>query len=477
MKRRDFLKTAGAATAGAFAAPYILPSGRLFAATGAQYAEYVVYVLFAGGVRYNEVINRGYLKESQASNGETQDGNIMPNMFTGILPASKRVFGKGAGGATPITRIWGSDGDAGIGTAGNLTIEEMGTTFQDVRAASRGHYGGLNSLLQGNPASAQGLQNKPINPTIFEYVRRHLGLPATKVWMVGNGIGNGVPLLNHSDVEGYGAEYGANFFAPSTTFKAPGQSYLMNAKQYTDPDLDHMRFMQNFLDNQFSSYGPALKKLGNTDAEIKQIKQFMDSMFQKELGPGPYGTIAHAPEFSTGDLGSANDVHTCGYVAEILNEFSPNLTVVNFNSVDSCHSDFTNYVQNLARADYAVGYLWDVIQNHPQMKDKTIMILSPECGRNLNPNPIQDQTNLWNAYDHSDDHSLKIFTQMIGGSQTQNVPVNHKVGGPNADKYSGQQIGSNIDNILTIGEIFGIDTDIINAGHISSSSNSLFNQL
>ena len=38
-------------TAGAtFTAPYILPSGRLFAASGARKANHVVLCLFAGGV-------------------------------------------------------------------------------------------------------------------------------------------------------------------------------------------------------------------------------------------------------------------------------------------------------------------------------------------------------------------------------------------------------------------------------------------
>ena len=64
MKRRGFIKKAAAATAGAFAVPYILPSGRLFAASGSQLAEHVVMVMFAGGVRHQESVGLNYLDQS-----------------------------------------------------------------------------------------------------------------------------------------------------------------------------------------------------------------------------------------------------------------------------------------------------------------------------------------------------------------------------------------------------------------------------
>ncbi|MGB0424781.1 MAG: twin-arginine translocation signal domain-containing protein, partial [Flavobacteriales bacterium] len=48
MKRRDFIKKAGLTTAGAIGLPYILPSGRLFAASGRQMSQHVVLVMFAG---------------------------------------------------------------------------------------------------------------------------------------------------------------------------------------------------------------------------------------------------------------------------------------------------------------------------------------------------------------------------------------------------------------------------------------------
>jgi hypothetical protein len=48
MQRRLFIKKATTATVGAFALPYILPSGRLFASTQAPLAQHVILIMFSG---------------------------------------------------------------------------------------------------------------------------------------------------------------------------------------------------------------------------------------------------------------------------------------------------------------------------------------------------------------------------------------------------------------------------------------------
>jgi len=64
--------------------PYILPTGRLFAATGSQLAQHVVMVMFAGGVRQQESVLQTYLGQSQ---GIPIEGNIMYNMLNGAAPS------------------------------------------------------------------------------------------------------------------------------------------------------------------------------------------------------------------------------------------------------------------------------------------------------------------------------------------------------------------------------------------------------
>ena len=84
MNRSEFLKTLGLATAGAVVAPYILPSGRLFAATGARAVNHVVVCLFAGGVRNFESV-------------QMIDGNLMPSMLQGSSGISPDIAARFSG--------------------------------------------------------------------------------------------------------------------------------------------------------------------------------------------------------------------------------------------------------------------------------------------------------------------------------------------------------------------------------------------
>jgi hypothetical protein len=164
---------------------------------------------------------------------------------------------------------------------------------------------------------------------------------------------------------------------------------------------------------------------------------------------------------------SNGDAITIGYTAEVLSYFQPALTVVNLSNVDGCHSNFTGYLQSLHRADHAVGFLWDHIQSIPQMAGNTILIATPECGRNLKPNGIKDQENDFAAYDHSDQNTSRVFTLMAG----QNVPSNLVIGG------EGNAIGQTTDNVLTIAEILGFKNEVANAGFIEPNSMSLFDRI
>jgi hypothetical protein len=100
------------------------------------------------------------------------------------------------------------------------------------------------------------------------------------------------------------------------------------------------------------------------------------------------------------------------------------------------------------------------------MAGNTVIMATPECGRNLQPNAIRDD-NDWFAYDHSDANSLRVFSMMAGAG----VPQNLQVGG------EGNPVGLATDMVPTIGEVLGIKHEIMSAGLIQPGSMSLFDRI
>ncbi|MEM6261075.1 MAG: hypothetical protein AAGI38_01105 [Bacteroidota bacterium] len=445
MKRRKFIQTIGAASAGIFGMPYVLPEGRLFARTNSELAGHVVLVLFAGGVRQQESVGQQYLAGSQ---NEDVPGNILYNLLAGDPPETKIVYGTDANleGEVPIRQVL------------NQPLELQGTFFREMRTSMLGHYGGLNVAIQGNTVLTQGLAQKPVNPTIFEYVRRHRGLKATDVWFIGNGIGNSIPLLTHSTHPDYGAQYAANFFAPSITFGEWGIEHLSQTRAFhPEYEMPPAEKLKAFLDQNYSRSVQSLGGIGNSEEEHHILRSFLEEMYQKTQD----NTV------SMPTVKDSNDLVTMGYAAEVMRRFTPKLTVINLNDVDLCHTNFTTYLRSLHRSDHAVGFLWDFIQTQiPSMKNDTIMLLLPECGRNMKPNPVQDE-NDWYGYDHADENAERIFGMMVG----PNIPANLKIGG------EGNSIGISADMVPTIAEILGIKDKVMAEGMVSGAARSLFDRI
>ena len=434
MKRRSFIHKSALLASTAISVPYILPSGRLFASTGNRSSDHVVLVAFAGGVRQQESVLKQYLDGSQEY---PSSGNIMYNILEGESPNDKIVYGENNSNNenVPIPKLLTD------------TLQKQGTLFSEVNASAVGHYAGVNTLLTGNYMYSQGLRSKSLMPTIFEYLRRHTGEKASKCWFVGNGIGNSIPLLDYSNHNDYGSLYGANFLAPSVTFGSDGDKHLRNAKIYHPEDeLDPMYKMKYFLDNVWYSQGNSLPNIGNTIEEKAEIKQFINDMFIKKDN----GTIAFPPYLR------GSDGEAIGYTCEVLNRFKPTLTVVYLSNVDGCHDNFTNYLKSLHSADHAVGHLWNYIQNNiPQMSGNTSIIISPEHGRNLDPNNIGDANGFF-GYDHSDANARRIFNLVAGPG----IDSNNIIG--NEDNV----VGDIVNIAPTVAQILGFKDDIVNQGLI-----------
>jgi hypothetical protein len=102
------------------------------------------------------------------------------------------------------------------------------------------------------------------------------------------------------------------------------------------------------------------------------------------------------------------------------------------------------------------------------MAGKTTLIVMPEHGRDLEPNPIMDD-NDWFAYDHSgnNENTRRIFSLMAG----PNVDAGLRVGGVN------NPIGDASDIVPTIADLFGIKDTVMSKGLLDPAARSLFDRI
>ena len=426
MKRRSFIRNTGLATAGFFVAPYILPSGRLFAASGVRKANHVVFCLYAGGVRDLETIQKA-------------DGNLMPNILNGSEAITSDIAS--AMTSLPLSPI-------------AMPLQNYGTLFKQFKYAQgpTGHYNGHTTAITGvYTTTSLDLRDHPDFPTIFEYYRKHNSpaQSAMNAWWVSNSLGP-YPSLNYSKYPGYGSAYGANFIAPTSLISTDGYDALGNMRTFNSQEQAVVNKIRGFLDNNFLSHqNVGDPGLINPDADRATLQTFITDLFNRSMS-GQFND-----PWLTGGGVMNNDMYNIVFAEEIIKQFKPELLVVNMQDVDICHSQFTAYCNNLRKADFSVAHLWNTIQNTPGMANDTILIVAPEHGRNQVDNNIIDSYGRA-ALDHTASQDL------TGDQKARDIFC--LIAGPPTKVHQGNVITAGISEsveiVPTIANILGFDNDI-----------------
>lgn len=420
MKRRSFIKKSALTAAATFAVPYLLPSGRLFAATGARKANHVVLCLFAGGVRS--------LESHKFANGLY--GNMMPYTFNG-----------------GVENLSGVDIGSALGLPTGQTLQQQGTLFSNMKMKNgpTGHYNGHATLMTGVYTDTNlNINANPQFPTVFELYRKHNSpsMSALNAWWISNSLGP-YPQLNYSTDPRYGASYGANHIQPLSFFYSGYNSIYTPGNAVLNTQSESITALKGFCDNNFNKDFSNNSGVVNTPEDKLRLESFIQNQFiNASTGQlnDPWG------------LGSNiynGDMYNMYFAEEIIKEFQPELLVVNMQNVDAAHDDTTSYLNNLKRADYALSHLWQSIQNTPGMEN-TILIAVPEHGRNLQTNGVIDDYGREGTDHTGDDMSREVFCMMLGHQTDAMVNSGLLI---NAESET-------IDIVPTIANILGFDNDI-----------------
>ncbi len=261
-----------------------------------------------------------------------------------------------------------------------MRIASGGVTLPKVRCENVGHYGAALSIFTGN-VEALGIREneRGTNPTLFEYLRRDVGLDAGDVWL-STASGAQGRLFAHSDHADYGAAAGAQVLDGEGIFNVEFKKLMDSfGKPKEDTDADRQALAR--LGDALGGGGGAPGRGTADPARQRAVERFI----LDELAGG--NTRITGP--------GAPDAKAIRVGANLLRVFRPRVLGITLQAHDVAHGSFNSYVEVIRRNDAELGRLWDGIQADPELRDTTAIMVLPEFGRDQNLNER-------NGLDHGD---------------------------------------------------------------------------
>jgi len=261
-----------------------------------------------------------------------------------------------------------------FGTPANVpalqAMADEGVLFTRARTANLGHYGAALSIFTG-VSEARGIRENARGPypTLFEYLRKDLGLSASDVWISTSG---GAQQTNYSySVHAeYGARYGGNTLDGDGIFNKEFKGLLER--------LGRPREMSN-----------AEKEL------LKKMRGGIEPRKDREGSINSVESAAKVEEYILGELtrgtaeirgAGAADGKALRVARNLISLFKPKLTAVALQSADVAHDSYNGYVEVIRRNDASINEIWEAVKSDPSLADSTAIFVVPEFGRDSDLN-------------------------------------------------------------------------------------------
>lgn len=269
-----------------------------------------------------------------------------------------------------------------IGTPRNvpnlMRLAERGCVFPNVGVENLGHYGATLSIFTGIP-EYMGIREsaRSFNPTVFEYVRRDLDLPASSCWLSSN---NGSQAVNfayglHPD---FGPRFGANVIDGDSLFNEEFRETLSQFGKPRADAEDEFEALSSLRAGLTPAPGHGLNDAETAGRVEKYIlEELTSSQTTRLTGPG------------------AADAKALAVAGRVLQLFRPRLLGVSLANADIAHGSFNAYTDVIRRNDQQIGAMLDIIESDANLRDSTAIFVLPEFGRDRDLNQR-------NGLDHGD---------------------------------------------------------------------------
>jgi hypothetical protein len=259
-----------------------------------------------------------------------------------------------------------------LGTPANVPnlvrMAAEGMTYSRARTSNLGHFGATLSLFTGI-AEPRGIRenSRGASPTVFEYVRKGLGLSSSEVWISTSG---GAQQANYSYSlhPDYGQTFGANTVDGDGIFN---QDFRQIVAAYGKP-----REMSAREGELLTSMRAAIGGVPASPEDGAAPRADVERYLLQELASG------------TTDLRGtgASDAKALRVSRNLLAVFRPRLLGIVLQDADVAHGNFNAYVEVIRRNDAMIGELWQAVRSDPELAETTAIFVLPEFGRDADLN-------------------------------------------------------------------------------------------
>lgn len=347
--------------------------------------------------RQRSLSRRAFLRSTAVAGAGSQLFSMSPLRALTIAPARKTIVVTFGGGARD-EETFAPQGQENIPHLLNELIPQASFFTQVVNHGILGHYVATASLATGVYERFDNFADvAPENPTVFEYFRKGLSRPLNDAWVVAPS--NGFNRIGQSNGSHFASGFGAQVVLPK---------HLLNAElaknEIGGRGLDFLR-QDNYENLVFTP--PSLEGGMQLDKLMDMLHLSVEDFTQHAR------TLSSADELSV-------------YVLQqLMRQFAPSLLWITLHDMDVAHAGaYSLYIEGIRRTDRLCAEIWKMIEENPEYKGRTTMLILPDFGRDSDFSPSG------NGFQHhrtGDPLSRTTWLMALGPHIRQNTTVDREV--------------------------------------------------
>ena len=240
--------------------------------------------------------------------------------------------------------------------------------YSDVRnEGTTAHFNAISSILTGTwQRVGDWGELSPSAPTLFEYFRKQLGVPAKAAWIVASNKAL-TNLIGAGSSRDYGPAYGANVVFPKQLMVSAVEEAIRQGKSNDFVDREKaLTDLEAMLEgNNYEGLGwTVFDAAAQLDPEVRETIRKGIADLTHENGP------------------MSGDQLTFFVSREIMRKYAPPLLTIVFSDVEAAHfGSYSLHLAGIRNTDLLCYDLWQEVKSNPEYSGKTTVAILPEFGR------------------------------------------------------------------------------------------------